>query len=372
MYMDRETGPEPAAIRAAQRAGSLDDEQGPAKPTQPPGPDPNGPDGDNPAAGHAVGTVANTRENTVALASDATAKQAVASVAVADRFDDADADDAAGPADAWEVPHVGFPSRLIVAQLAADPRTPIWTRRAVGVVIIAVGFSFWLGWRYGLTIAALAAIVDTLYQSKTVAMIPAAARVAFAQRRTQRRLLVLRPWGYHALHARPVPGTESIIDHLVVGPGGVYAVDSERWDRRLPVRTVASNSAAGPVLYHGPFSQKGRLAHARWEAAQATHLLSREMRRQITVRPAMVIYGPTVPWTVAKLRGVDVFSGRSVVRYFTSRTRAKGETTMNWEQVGEIVAAAERALPRRLPASESDRSRPDQLLPRASLCRPAN
>ncbi|MGB6456775.1 MAG: nuclease-related domain-containing protein, partial [Streptosporangiaceae bacterium] len=266
-------------------------------------------------------------------------------VAVADQLYDDDDDGAAADAP-WQVRRVGFPSRLIVAQLAADPRVPIWIRRAVGVLAVAAGFSFWLGWRYGLTIAAVAAIIDTVYQSKTVSLIPAAARVAFAQRRTSRRLLLLRPWGYHALHARPIPGTESIIDHLVVGPGGVFAVDSERWDRRLPVRTVASNSAAGPVLYHGPFSQKDRLAHARWEAAQATHLLSREMRRQITVRPAMVIYGPTVPWTVAKLRGVDVFSGRSVPRYFTSRTRIKGETAMNWEQVGEIVAAAERALPR--------------------------
>ncbi|MGH3304931.1 MAG: nuclease-related domain-containing protein, partial [Streptosporangiaceae bacterium] len=267
-----------------------------------------------------------------------------ADAAVAQPADDADA--AAEAAEAsWQVRRVGFPSRFIVAQLAADPRLPIWTRRAAGVLVLSVGFSFWLGWRYGLTIAAAAAIIDTVYQSKTVSLIPAAARVAFAQRRTRHRLRLLRPWGYHALHARPIPGTESIIDHLVVGPGGVFAVDSERWDRRLPVRTVASNSAAGPVLYHGPLSQKGRLAHARWEAAQATHLLSREMRRQITVRPAMVIYGPTVPWTVARLRGVDVFSGRSVVRYFASRTRVKGETAMNWEQVGEIVAAAERALP---------------------------
>jgi hypothetical protein len=275
---------------------------------------------------------------------------AVAAEAAADQQDGADAESAAAD---WQVRRVGFPSRLIMAQLRADPRVPIWSRRAVGATVLAAGFSFWLGWRYGLTIAAVAAIFDTIYQSKTVAMIPAAARVAFAQSRTRHRLLLLRPWGYQALHSRPIPGTESIIDHLVVGPGGVFAVDSERWDRRLPVRTVASNSAAGPVLYHGPFSQKGRLAHARWEAAQATHLLSREMQRQITVHPTMVIYGPTVPWTVARLRGVDVFSGRSVVRYFTSRTRSTGETDLSWQQIGEIVAAAERALPR------GQRTRPD-------------
>jgi Nuclease-related domain len=330
--MDRETGPEPTAIRRAPPAGSLNDGHGAPGLGQP-----RSPDTGSPAASAAARTVAGAAVGTLAARGEATA----------DQLDEDDPAEAEAAEASWQVRRVGFPSRLIMAQLAADPRVPIWTRRAVGVIILAIGFGFWLGWRYGLTIAAVAAIVDTLYQSKTVSLIPAAARVAFAQRRTRHRLMLLRPFGYHALHTRPVPGTESIIDHLVIGPGGVFALDSERWDRRLPVRTVASNSAAGPVLYHGPFSQKGRLAHARWEAAQATHLLSREMRQQVTVRPAMVIYGPAVPWTVAKLRGVDVFSGRSVVRYFASRTRLKGETGMNWQQVGEIVAAAERALPRR-------------------------
>lgn len=322
--MDRETGPEQAAIRRSRPAGSPNDDVGETG-----GGRSGRPDADSSTGKAAVGTLA-VRTN-----------------ATVDELDDDDADAAREAAEAaWQVRRVGFPSRLIMAQLAADPRVPIWIRRAVVVVLLAVGFGFWLGWRYGLTIAAAAAIIDTVYQSKTVSLIPAAARIAFAQRRTRHRLLVLRPFGYHALHARQIPGTESFIDHLVVGPGGVFALDSERWDRRLRVRTVASNSAAGPVLYHGPFSQKDRLAHARWEAAQATHLLSRETGRQLTVRPAMVIYGPTVPWSVAKLRGVDVFSGRSMLRYFASRTRVTGATTMNWEQVGEVVAAAERALPR--------------------------
>lgn len=256
-----------------------------------------------------------------------------------------DEDQAESTDEAWQMRRVGFPSRLIVAQLAIDPRVPIWTRRAVAALLIAVGFSVWLGWRTGLTIAAVAAIADTIYQSKTVSLIPAAARIASAQRRTRHRLLVMRLWGYHSLHTRPIPGSESIIDHLVIGPGGVFAIDSERWDRRMPVRTVASNSAAGPVLYHGPDSQRERLAHARWEAGQAAYLLSRELRQPVSVRPAMVIYGPAVPWSVARLRGVDVMGGRSVVRYFVSRKKANPDTAISWEQAGEIASAAERALP---------------------------
>jgi hypothetical protein len=98
-------------------------------------------------------------------------------------------------------------------------------------------------------------------------------------------------------------------------------------------------------LYHGPDSQRERLAHARWEAGQAAYLLSRELRQPVVVRPAMVIYGPAVPWSVARLRGVDVMGGRSVVRYLVSRKRANPDTAISWEQAGEIASAAERALP---------------------------
>jgi hypothetical protein len=237
------------------------------------------------------------------------------------------------------------PSRGIVAGLAADPRLPAWIRRAVISLGVGIIVLIWQDWRWGLTAAAIVAIVDTLYNSKTMSLIPASVRVTSAQRRTRRRLLLTRPIGYVAVHARVIPGTQSVIDHLVIGPGGVYALDSERWDRRLPVRTVASNSAAGPVLYHGPFSQKDRLAHARWEAAQASRLLSAELGREISVRPAMVIYGPMVPWGVAVLRGVDVFAGRSIWAFFRERTRATGSNTLGWEEAGQIYNAAERVLP---------------------------
>jgi hypothetical protein len=241
-----------------------------------------------------------------------------------------------------------LPSRAAVARLAADPRVPVWIRRAVMCLVIGIIVLIWQDWRWGLTAAAIVAIADTVYRSKTTSIIPAAVRVTSAQRRSKRRLFMLRPSGYLSVHARSIPGTESVIDHLIVGPAGVFALDSERWDRRLPVRTVAGTSAAGPVLYHGPFSQKDRLAHARWEAAQASRLLSGELGREIKVRPAMVIYGPTVPWAVATLRGVDVFSGRNLTKYFRSRNRSSRKSraeTLSWEQAGEIFYAAQRALP---------------------------
>ena len=168
-----------------------------------------------------------------------------------------------------------------------------------------------------------------------MALIPAAARVSSAQRRTRRRLLLTRVSGYLAVHGRGIPGTDSVVDHLVIGPGGVFAVDSERWDRRLPVRTVASDSAAGPVLYHGPFSQKdqaGARALGGRPGHPAAHRRTRPSRSPSS--PAMVIYGPMVPWTVATCAASTSSPAATSAKYFRSRKRVRETGPLTWEQAG--------------------------------------
>lgn len=231
-------------------------------------------------------------------------------------------------------------SRNVFGGLAGDPRLTIWIVRAALALAAGIAVTFWLGWRLGLTAAAVVAIADTVYRSRTTSIIPAAVRVTSAQRRTQRRLLLLRPGGYVALHRRAIPGSDSVIDHLVIGPGGVFAVDSERWDRRLPVRGVS-----GDLLYHGPYSQRDRLKHARWEATQAADRLSKALGETVSVRPAMAIYGPTVPWIVANLNGVDVFGGRRVRKYFKRQTRTSRGARLDSGQIEDIHVAAALALP---------------------------
>jgi hypothetical protein len=228
----------------------------------------------------------------------------------------------------------------VYAGLSSDPRMPIWIGRAAASAAVGAIVSILASWRLGLTAAALVAIADTIYRSKTTALIPASTRVTSAQRRTRRRLVMLRMNGYVTLNARAIPGTGQVIDHLLIGPAGVYALDSERWDRRLPVRT-----SAGGQLYHGPFSQLDRLEHARWEAAQASRLLGEAARRPIAVRPVMVVYGPVVPWTVVGLLGVDVLGGRRLRKYMRQQTRARKTERLDAQQVSQIQEAAELALP---------------------------
>jgi hypothetical protein len=237
------------------------------------------------------------------------------------------------------------PARPNLPGLTADPRVPVWIRRAIFALVAGVSVGIWqASWRWGLTAAAAVAILDTIYQSKAMSPIPAHVRATSAQRRTRRRLMLLRASGVVSLHGRAIPGSDSIIDHLVIGPAGVFAIDSERWDRRLPIRTTAGGKGGG-AIYHGPFSQTARLAHARWEAAQAARLISATLRQDVSVSPAMVIYGPMVPWGVATLRGVEVFGGRQVGKFFRrAKRRARGRR-LDIEQIGLIYEAADRALP---------------------------
>ncbi len=255
---------------------------------------------------------------------------------------------ASGPGSAAQVPAAGAGraaeagpgARPALRRLGADPRMSAWVRRAVLAATAGVALGILLDWRAGLTAAAAVAIVDTVHRSRTTAVIPAAVRVTSAQRRTRRRLWRLRGAGYHTLHARSLPGSSCVIDHLVIGPAGVFAVDSERWDRRLPLRATQ-----GGHLYHGPYSQTSRLKHAHVEAGQAAQLISAELGRELRVRPAMVIYGPTVPWTVARISGVNVFSGRRLRRYLRAQARASRAHRLSDADITRIYEAAGLALP---------------------------
>lgn len=238
----------------------------------------------------------------------------------------------------WPRPASSFPTLL--ADLLEDPRLPWWTWR--GILSAGAGGIIGLltNWQLGMAAAALTATADALFRWRTSAVIPAAARMTSAQRRTRRRLTRLAPLGYLALHSRDIPGTTFVVDHLVVGPPGVYLVDSQRWDRRLPVR-----ASHGGDLYHGPQCQTGQLARTKHKAQQASLILGTALGQPLIVRPAMVIWGPPLPWTIAEISGVHVFKGRRLRRYLRRETAARRSRRLNERQIEIIHAVAAQVLP---------------------------
>ena len=50
----------------------------------------------------------------------------------------------------------------------------------------------------------------------------------------------------------------------------------------------------------------------------------------------MVIYGPTIPWTVSSMDGVDVFAGRRLRKYLRRQARSSRAERLDAEQIDEI------------------------------------
>ena len=233
-----------------------------------------------------------------------------------------------------------------LAHLSHSPRMRTWQRRAIIAVIVGLIAGLLLhNWRWGLTLAVLAAIADTIYRSRTSFSGPAGVRLTRAQKRTARQLSSLERKGYRAMHCLPIPDSIEQIDHLVIGPAGVFAIDSEDWDRRLPVRTSSHRQ-----LWHGPNDMRDRLAHAQWEADQAAGLLSGELGSGVAVRPAMAVYGPKIAWDVATIRDVDVFSGPRLRKYLRRRVRRR-DLRLSTAEIERIEKAAHVALPASRPGA---------------------
>ena len=253
----------------------------------------------------------------------------------------------AGEAAGDAQPSIGQP-RGSLAQLAANPRMRIWELRLVVAVVILGVFWYLVSWKLGLTLAIVAIIADTIYRARKSSA--GKIRLNAAQRRTRRQLTKLGRAGYLAMHARPIPESQDQIDHLVVGPAGVFAIDSENWDKRLAVRTKS-----GKQLWHGPFSMKDRLQHAQWEAQRAADLLSGAIGKPVIVRPAMAVYGPRIPWDVATIREVDVFSGPRLRKYLRRRARQGEVRPLTDEEIERIFKAANEAFPHHLSADSPAR-----------------
>ena len=243
-------------------------------------------------------------------------------------------------------PGDGEPPLTRFRDLPLDQKMRIWRMRALIVVIVGVVFTIIASWQVGITLAIIAGIADTIYRSRAVEAghVPQAGTVdratVQAQKRTIKQLARMERAGYLALHRRPIPDSVEVIDHLVIGPTGVYAIDSEKWNKQLPIRT-----RNGKQLWLGPESKKDRLEHAHWEAGQASERLSAKLGMEITVQPALAIYGPKISWDIAHIRGVDVFSGDRLQTYLRGRARRKGVPQLTNEQIRKIYEAAGDVLP---------------------------
>lgn len=113
------------------------------------------------------------------------------------------------------------------------------------------------------------------------------------------RLDKLEERGWHVLHSIPVGKGKSDIDHLLIGPGGVYTINTKNHpDKQVWVGQHAIRVGGHSTRY---------LPIARYEAQRAERLLSAAVGFPVPTRAVLVILtGTVIPQVTIKQMPDDV------------------------------------------------------------------
>jgi hypothetical protein len=184
-----------------------------------------------------------------------------------------------------------------------------WTRTLPWRIALILGFGAaggalgrQLAPRWGLVLGGLAVTVAAGWGLRFRPSPDAVAwrRGAAGERRTARLLAVLERQGWAVLHDLALPGIRANIDHLVVGPGGVFVIDSKQYRGRLEL------DGAGR-LWHGRYPLAPALRAVDFEADRAARVL---VDPDVVVVPIVAVHGAQVPWGKVVTNGVPVVAAR--------------------------------------------------------------
>jgi hypothetical protein len=125
-------------------------------------------------------------------------------------------------------------------------------------------------------------------------------RGAVGERRTARLLAGLERQGWAVLHDLAVAGSRANLDHLVIGPAGVFVIDSKQYCGRLRLDPSGR-------LWHGRYPLAPTLRAVSFEADQAALVLTDP---DVVVVPIVAVHGAQVPWGKVVMDGVPVVAAR--------------------------------------------------------------
>jgi Nuclease-related domain len=116
---------------------------------------------------------------------------------------------------------------------------------------------------------------------------------ARGERHTARRLRGLERRGYVVFHDLAMPGSRANIDHLLIGPTGVFVIDSKQYSGRI------QQTPDGRV-WHNHYPMDEQLATVRAEASSVQAILG------AAVIPLLCVHGASVQWGGLHAQGVAI------------------------------------------------------------------
>jgi hypothetical protein len=135
--------------------------------------------------------------------------------------------------------------------------------------------------RAGLAGLAVAALVGWRLRFRASEQARTWQRGAAGERRTARLLRRLTRDGYVVFHDLAMPGSDANVDHLVIGPTGVFVVDSKQWSGQV-------HQGADGLVWHNRYRLDRTLDTVRWEATAVGRLLGTRTAALLCVHGAHV------------------------------------------------------------------------------------
>jgi hypothetical protein len=136
------------------------------------------------------------------------------------------------------------------------------------------------------------------------------------------RLLTKLPEGWHVLHAVPVGKGSSDIDHVVIGPGGVFTINTKNHSGQKVWVAGRTLMVAGQKQPH--------IRNAEHEAERAGRLLSAAADAQIEVTPVVAVVEPQSLTVRGKPAKVVVLTSAQLVRWLKKRPQLFTADQVAW------------------------------------------
>src|SRR5665811_653959 len=117
--------------------------------------------------------------------------------------------------------------------------------------------------------------------------------------------------GFVVLHNRLLPGVQGDIDHLVIGPTGIFPIETKNWSGRVDVRFDR--------LFVGDHDRTFVVQQIYREALAVQVALGEELTaHRVTVTPILVALGG-VAWFERLVAGVHVTDGKGLAKLLADR-----------------------------------------------------
>lgn len=160
-------------------------------------------------------------------------------------------------------------------------------------------------------------------------------RGAEGERRTAQLLAPLRHLGWTVLHDRRIPGSAANVDHLVVGPSGVWVVDSKLWRGR--VRVLGDGR-----LWYGRRCLDDDLRVLRWAASEIGRALGGHGRtsKPLPVHPVLCVHGARLPRAQLLFDGANLAAPMALLDLLMSASPC-----LSADEIGRLAATAVTSVP---------------------------